>query len=143
MHVSSILGGKDPNIISVTPDEAINNVADILRQHRIGAVLVLRDTDDIAGILSERDIVRGVAEHGTPCLNMAAKDLMTAKVVTCTPKDSIDQVMEMMTDNRIRHLPVAQDGKLVGMISIGDVVKHKILEVEQEAEHMRSYIATA
>ncbi len=143
MHVSSLLRNKEPRIISVSPDTVIGEVAELLRQERIGAVLVLFGENDIAGVLSERDIVRGVAEHGSPCLNLSARDLMTSKVITCSSTDSIDRVMELMTENRFRHLPVSDDGTLIGMISIGDVVKHKIEEVEAEAQQMRSYIATS
>lgn len=143
MQVSSLLRNKEQRIISVNPDTAIGEVADILRQHRIGAVIVLNEPNDIAGVLSERDIVRAVAEHGSPCLDFKAAQLMTKDVIRCELEDSIDRVMELMTEHRFRHLPVMDDGKLLGMISIGDVVKHKIEQVEAEAQQMRSYIATA
>jgi len=143
MKVSSLLDNKNQHIISVSPDTEIGEVAEILRQHRIGAVIVLNGPDDIAGVLSERDIVRAVAEHGSPCLEFKAEQLMTKDVIRCALEDSIDRVMELMTEHRFRHLPVMDDRKLIGMISIGDVVKHKIEQVEAEAQQMRSYIATA
>ncbi len=140
MRVSSLVEGKGSNIVSVTPASQISDVAHTLREHRIGAVLVLSDDGAIAGMLSERDIVRGVAEHGNHCLTMSAGDLMTRSVVTCGPDDSVDRVMALMTEHRIRHLPVTDAGGLVGIISIGDVVKHKIEQIEAEAKEMRDYI---
>ncbi len=141
MHVRTLLPDNH-KVISVAPATPVHEVAGILRDHRIGAVLVLEGSD-IAGVLSERDIVRSVAEHGGRCLDFAASKLMTKDVITCDPEDSIDRVMEMMTENRFRHLPVVNDSGLMGIISIGDVVKSKIQEAEAEAKDLRAYIATA
>jgi CBS domain-containing protein len=113
---------------------------------RIGAVLVSDDTSDpagIAGIISERDIIGGLAAHGAAALDMSVDSMMTRDVHVCGPSDTIDEVMSMMTDKRIRHLPVMENNELVGLISIGDVVKNKIAESEEEARALRDYITTA
>jgi CBS domain-containing protein len=142
MNVASILKGKGADIITAKADDAISVVASLLGEHSIGAVLVMGDGQDVQGVISERDIVRGLASSGTGCLNMKASELMTSNVISCAPSDTIDQVMSLMTDKRIRHLPVMEDGILKGFISIGDVVKRRMDEVEQEAAAMRDYIAT-
>ena len=142
MNVAGILKGKGADIITAKADDAISVVAGLLGKHRIGAVLVMGDAQDVQGVISERDIVRGLANSGSGCLNMKASELMTSDVISCAPSDTIDQVMSLMTDKRIRHLPVMEDGILKGFISIGDVVKRRMDEVEQEAAAMRDYIAT-
>lgn len=142
MNVAGILKGKSADIITVKADDTIAVVAGLLGEHRIGAVLVMGDGQDVQGVISERDIVRGLANSGSGCLNMKASELMTSNVISCAPSDTIDQVMSLMTDKRIRHLPVMEDGALKGFISIGDVVKRRMDEVEQEAAAMRDYIAT-
>ena len=142
MNVASILKGKGADIITVKADDAISVVADLLSEHRIGAVLVMDAAKDVQGVISERDIVRGLASSGTGCLKMKASELMTSNVISCAPSDTIDQVMSLMTDKRIRHLPVMEGGALKGFISIGDVVKRRMDEVEREAAAMRDYIAT-
>lgn len=140
MSVAQILREKGNNIISVNEDATVSEVLDILKQHRIGAVMVLKD-DDVCGVLSERDIVRALPEKGAALLNEQVNGLMTHDVVFCSPSDSVESIMALMTENRIRHLPVQDNGKLVGVITIGDVVKHRIAETEHEAEALRSYIA--
>ncbi len=142
MNVAGILKGKGANIITAKADDAISVIAGLLGEHRIGAVLVMGEGQDVQGVISERDIVRGLANSGTGCLKMKASELMTSNVISCAPSDTIDQVMSLMTDKRIRHLPVMEDGVLKGFISIGDVVKRRMDEVEQEAAAMRDYIAT-
>ena len=141
MNVKTILNAKGGRVISVAKDDLIGGAAKILADNRIGAVIVL-DGETIAGILSERDIVRGVAEQGDLCLTQNVATLMTSDVVTATPDDTMDQIMAMMTERRIRHLPIMDDGKLAGVISIGDVVKQRIAEAEMEAAALREYIAT-
>lgn len=143
MSVSQILKGKGHRIVSVAPDDAVDEVAKTLNHERIGAVLVRDETGTLVGVLSERDIVSGVADQGTACLGLKARDLMTTEVVTCKPGDSGPQVMAQMTERRIRHLPVVEDNHLAGVISIGDVVKHRLAEVETEAEQLREYITTS
>lgn len=142
MYVHAILKHKGQDVVSAGPTDDVIETARLLNRHRIGAVVV-RDTDGhVAGILSERDIVRGIAESGAACLGLKVADLMTREVVSCRPDDSIDDIMALMTERRIRHLPVMEDGRLVGVISIGDVVKRRIAEIESEASSLREYIAT-
>lgn len=142
MAVSHILKQKGRNVLTVTPKASVKEVADILAKNRIGAVVVEKD-GGIAGIVSERDIVRSLAEHGAGVLAKSAADIMTSKVRTCSEGDSEAELMGLMTQHRIRHLPVAANGKLTGMVSIGDVVKFRIEAIEREAEDMKTYIASA
>jgi CBS domain-containing protein len=142
MNVASILKGKGANIITASPDDFVSDIAGLLAKKRIGAVLIVDDQDHLAGVVSERDIVRGLAASGNGCLQQKASELMTANVITCEPSDTINDVMSLMTAKRIRHLPVLTDGALTGFISIGDVVKNRMDEVEREAAAMRDYIAT-
>lgn len=142
MLISTILHEKGGDIISVTATTSIEDVTKVLKERRIGAVLVLEDDGTIDGVLSERDIVRGLASDGTAVLKLEARTLMTRDVITCTSAQDLRGAMEIMTKNRIRHLPIVDDGKLIGLISIGDLVKYRISEAEQEAEALRGYIAT-
>lgn len=141
MIVANLLTQKAPRIISVKPDDTIAAVVQVLGRERIGAVLV-RDNAGIHGILSERDIVRSLAREGATLLDRKASDVMTSNVIFCRPEDTINHVMSLMTEGRFRHLPVKRGGEVVGVISIGDVVKARIEETEQEAQAMREYIAT-
>jgi len=140
MRVADILTVKGDDVISVTPDTNIVEVSKILKAKRIGAILVMKG-DSIAGIISERDIVRGLPDYGEKILNMPVSDLMTKKVTTCSSDASIDQIMEMMTEGRIRHLPVVDNGKLAGFISVGDVVKTRVEELVAEEGQLRSYVS--
>lgn len=142
MTVARIINDKGRDVVTVSPKVTLAEIAAILSAKRIGAVVVL-EKDAIHGIISERDIVRAVAKHGGDGLAMLAADWMTAKVVTCLPEDTIHDIMEKMTTGRFRHLPVVKHGKLAGIVSIGDVVKRRIEEVEREADQIREYIATA
>jgi CBS domain-containing protein len=142
MTVAAILKEKASGVISVRPDDGIETVCQKLADKGIGAVMVLRGDGGIAGILSERDIVRGLAMIGTDLLQQSADTIMTRNVMVCSSKDTIEDVMHLMTKRRIRHLPVVDNGKLIGMISIGDVVKRRIAATEMEAEALRQYIAT-
>ena len=141
MYVDTILRKKGDTVIAVEPDCLVSEAAQILHKNRIGAVLVRNKAGDTVGMLSERDIVRGVALNQEACLNLAVSDLMTRPVISCAPSDSIDQIMELMTERRIRHLPVMDRDELVGMISIGDVVKQRISEIEHESEALKQYIS--
>ena len=146
MKVENILTVKGADIVKVATSDTVQQTAKLLREMRIGAVLVrdeANNTDGIAGIISERDIIGGLAALGAAALDMPVDSMMTRDVHVCSPSDTVDEVMSMMTDRRIRHLPVMEDDKLVGLISIGDVVKHKIAESEQEARALREYITTA
>jgi CBS domain-containing protein len=143
MAVAQILRQKGGTVITVRSQETLAGVAGILAKNRIGAVLVIEEKDAIAGIVSERDIVRVVAEKGAAALALTARDAMTAKVRTCSPADTEADLMALMTEHRIRHVPVVDGGKIAGMISIGDVVKHRIESIEREAEELKTYIASA
>ena len=142
MTVARILDEKGRNVVKVPPDASLADVAAILAEKRIGAVLVA-EGDDIRGIVSERDIVRALANFDSEALRTRASECMTSKVITCRPEDTIHDVMQKMTSGRFRHLPVVEAGRLVGIVSIGDVVKSRIEEVEREADQIREYIATA
>lgn len=140
MSVAQILREKGGNVISVDENAGVSEALDILKKHRIGAVMVMKD-GDVCGVLSERDIVRALPDKGAALLDEPVNALMTHDVVFCSPGDDMESIMALMTENRIRHLPVQDNGNLVGVITIGDVVKHRIAESEHEAEALRSYIA--
>lgn len=142
MTVAAMLKSKSPDIISVAPGDTIASAIALLAKMKIGAVVVCNPSGDLVGILSERDIVRGLGEHGTDVLGHTVDTLMTANVKTCTVSETVDGLMHRMTDGRFRHMPVlGDDGKLVGVISIGDVVKRRISQLEHETEAMRDYIS--
>jgi CBS domain-containing protein len=140
MFVSDILANKGGLVYTVTPGTTVSQVARQLSTRRIGSVLVVDRLDRVVGIVSERDIVGAIATHGSPALELDASEVMTRDVVTCDPDDSIDHVMETMTQGRFRHLPVVRHGELLGLVSIGDVVKARIAETEHETEALRAYI---
>ena len=137
MKVAEILKQKGKEVVSVQPNELISTLSHRLRLARIGAMVVLGEDGMLAGIVSERDIVHGVAEHGAHCLELTVAALMTKRVITCTPEDSVTRIAQMMTENRIRHLPVVQGGNLVGVVSVGDVVKNRLEEMSLEASVLR------
>jgi len=112
-----------------------------LKERNIGALVITTDDGRLAGILSERDLVRGLPEHGADLLALKVKDRMTADVTTCSPDDRVDAIMKLMTEGRFRHLPVVEDGRLAGIVSIGDVVKSRLEELESETTTLRQYIA--
>jgi CBS domain-containing protein len=142
MNVARIIEEKGRDVVTVSPGASLAEIAAVLSERRIGAVVVV-ETEEIRGIISERDIVRAVAKLGGAALQRQGVEFMTPRVVTCVPEDTIDQVMQKMTTGRFRHLPVVEKGRLAGIVSIGDVVKRRIEEVEKEAEQIREYIATA
>ncbi len=141
MHVKLILKNKGATVETIRPDVLIADVVDTLKAKRIGVLVVSQTGDDIAGIVSERDIVNGLAEQGASLLDQPVDTIMTRQVKTCSPDDTVTFVMEMMTDRRIRHIPVLRDGALVGIVSIGDAVKFRLQELESEATHLREYIS--
>ena len=143
MAVAHILKQKGAAVVTVQPADGVQAIVDILAKHRIGAVVVVDPQGGIAGIVSERDVVRAMAGDAAGVVRKTAADIMTAKVRTCTPHDSEADLMQIMTESRIRHLPVLVNGRLAGMVSIGDVVKLRMQEVEREADHMKSYIASS
>jgi CBS domain-containing protein len=143
MTVRSILERKGRDVVTVLPDQTLADAARLLAEHRIGAVVLVNADLSVLGILSERDIVRAIASEGSSALDKPVSAFMTSNVQVCSESATVNEVMQIMTEGRFRHLPVAKDGKLVGIVSIGDVVKRRMEEVEREAEEIRSYIATA
>lgn len=143
MFVSDILAHKGDRVVSVAPDDGLPSAIATLADRRIGAVLVLDAGGAIVGILSERDVLHAMARDGGAALNRKVSEIMTSTVVTCDPDASIEHVMETMTERRFRHLPVVRQGRLCGMISIGDVVRLRLEEQRREADALREYITAA
>ncbi|MGI2032080.1 CBS domain-containing protein [Rhizobium panacihumi] len=139
--VKSMLDAKGRNVVSVSRDQTLSEVAAILNEKHIGAVVVTSLEGRIAGIFTERDLVRAIASQGAAVLEKPVSSSMTANVTHCREDNTDDELMEMMTAGRFRHVPVEADGALVGIISIGDVVKSRISEIEHEAEQIKAYIA--
>jgi CBS domain-containing protein len=138
--VSQILQGKGDLVFTASPGETVGAVAALLHARRVGAMIVV-EGDEVVGIVSERDIVRAVAEDGAVALTRTISVCMTRDVVFASPSETVDSLLTRMTDRRIRHLPVLRDGRLAGIVSIGDLVKYKISEVEAEADGLKAYIA--
>ena len=143
MTVKAILAQKGRDVVTMEPTADLVAVVRTLADRRIGAVLVTDLDKRVIGIVSERDIVRALAEHGPSVLRRAVETLMTRKVVPCSEADTVGEIMERMTAGKFRHLPVLEAGELVGIVSIGDVVKYRLAEVQRESEAMRDYILTA
>ena len=143
MRITDVLRGKGTQVVTVTPDTTVRQLLAILGEHGIGAVVVSRDGTSVDGIASERDIVRALAKRGAAVMSEPVTEIYTAEVYTVTPQTELDDVMRMMTDRRIRHAPVVVDGRLYGIISIGDVVKNRIDELETERTALADYITGA
>jgi CBS domain-containing protein len=145
MNVTAILAAKKlgGDIISIEPTADLAAAAKLLAQHRIGALLIRGAGGRLAGILSERDIVRALAEHGAAALQLPVGQAMTREVETCGEDETIASIMERMTTGKFRHMPVISNGELAGLVSIGDVVKQRVEEIERESDAMRDYIRTA
>jgi len=143
MNVEAILRGKGRTVATIRPDQTINAALATLRDRNIGALVVSEDGERVDGIISERDIVHGLADHGSALLALNVAEAMTRRVTTCDPADSVADLMAEMTNRRIRHLPVVDQGRLVGIVSIGDLVKNRLDEIEYEARSLRSFIAGA
>jgi CBS domain-containing protein len=141
MNVESILRSKGKMVTVVRPQATLREAVSLLRRHAIGALVVSADGKSVDGILSERDIVHALDDHGTALLDDRVEALMTRRVVTCSPTDSLEDLMAQMTERRVRHIPVLREGSLAGIVSIGDVVKHRLDEIEFEAKELRSFIA--
>jgi CBS domain-containing protein len=142
MLVSQILRTKGDTVFTIKPGELVGAVAELLTSKGVGAFVVL-EADKVVGIVSERDIVRAVAKQGAPALKRPVSEFMTAKVVVADPGETVDSLLTRMSDRRIRHLPVCKNDRLVGIVSIGDLVKWKISEVEAEADGLKAYIAAS
>ncbi len=143
MSVARILAAKGRDVATILPHRTLSEAARLLAEKRIGAIIVTGAAGEVLGILSERDIVRVVGLQGGEALSDAVSKHMTAKVVTCSPGMKLNQLMDTMTTGRFRHLPVLDDGRLSGIISIGDVVKHRVAEIEADSQAMRDYISMA
>lgn len=140
MYVESVLRSKGNKVVTAKPETPVTDIARTLAEARIGAVVISGDERRVEGVLSERDIVAAIAAEGPSALSKRASDLMTREVVTCSPQDQVADLMSVMTARRIRHIPVLEDGALSGIISIGDVVKCRVQEIEFEAEALRTYV---
>lgn len=141
MHVKAILDEKGRNVLTIRPDATLEEAARTLHENKIGALVVVGVNEHIKGILSERDIVNAIARHGSGALAKTVSAVMTSNVHRCTEETTIDALMSLMSEKRCRHIPVELNGKLAGMVSIGDVVKSRIREIEFEAEEIKAYIA--
>lgn len=141
MTIGAILHGRTGPVVAARKDDRVGAVVDLLAQHRIGAVPVM-EADTIIGIFSERDLVRLISSYGPAALDRSLDEVMTKSPVTCSPSTAVMGALSQMTQKRIRHLPVVEDGRLVGFVSIGDLVKYRIDRIEAEAAAMRDYIAS-
>ena len=142
MELSKIIASREGKVITVGIDEKITEVTRTLAVERLGAVVVMDDDGKLAGIISERDIVRALNERGAGVQELGVSDLMTRSVITCTPENSIEEVMELMTSHEIRHLPVVDGDALLGVVSILDVVKSRLSEVETDYSVLRTFMST-
>ena len=141
MTIDQILNDKGRTVIAILATKTLKQAADLLDEKRIGAVVTLTPKGEIMGVLSERDIVRQFARNGSAALEMLVQDAMTREVITIDSGTQIEVALQLMTDRRVRHLPVLRDGKLCGVVSIGDLVKWKIAETTAEADAMKSYLS--
>jgi len=143
MTVKTILAIKGSDVTTIEPTATLETAVRILAERRIGALVVLGADRRLIGIVSERDIVRAFAERGAAALKEPLSQVMTRKVHTCTSADTVSAIMEQMTTGKFRHIPVVERDQLIGIVSIGDVVKHRLTEMERETEALRDYIQTA
>ncbi|MGB6561154.1 MAG: CBS domain-containing protein [Candidatus Binataceae bacterium] len=140
--VSAVLESKGRKVVTVAPRDTVASLVKVLSVNRIGAAPVVSGDGRLAGIISERDVIRGMAQHGDSVTALPVERLMTTEVRTCSPEDAIVELMEVMTLQRIRHLPVVRNGALEGIVSIGDVVKQRLAEAQSELNELRSYISS-
>ena len=143
MDVETILRSKGRAVATIRPDDTVGAAVEALVSGNIGALVASEDGETVDGIISERDIVHALARHGVALLGLSVAEVMTRSVVTCDPTEGVAELMAEMTNRRIRHLPVVRDGRLCGIVSIGDVVKNRLDEIEYEARSLRSFIAGA
>jgi CBS domain-containing protein len=139
MRIADVLRNKGGSVVTINPEATVAELLAGLAGHNIGAMVVL-GPDGVRGIVSERDVVRQLHAHGASVLSRPVEEIMTAVVSTCSKSDTVDSISMLMTDNRVRHVPVLDDGKLIGIVSIGDVVKTRMQELESEHEQLQSYI---
>jgi CBS domain-containing protein len=143
MTVRKILNLKGSDVVTIAPEKKLLEAIALIAKHRIGALIVTGKNSEVMGVLSERDIVRLLSNKDANRFENSVSSAMTAPVKSCKPDDTIQQIMQVMTAGRFRHMPVVESGKLAGVISIGDVVKLRLEEMERESEHLKEYIATA
>lgn len=140
MLVSQILRSKAPGVITIVPEASLREAAELLADRRVGALIVSPDGKKVAGIISERDLVRELGKRGTECLDDSVQKVMTRQIYGCKPEDQADQVLRIMTDRRFRHMPVMQGDEMIGVISIGDVVAARLKELETEKDALTGMI---
>ena len=141
MRILDVLRVKGDEVFTIAPDATVAELLAELADRNVGALIVCREGGTVDGIVSERDVVRRLHDRGTAVLEVPVSEIMTTTVTTCSEQDAVDELMRLMTDRRIRHVPVIRDGQLVGLISIGDVVKNRIGELEHERQNLIGYIA--
>lgn len=142
MNIAQILKAKGRAVATARPDATLLEIVNKLAQKKIGAIVIVGDNGEVAGIISERDVIRRLGERGEHALVEPVSQVMTSSVICCQETSTLDEMMEVMTQGRFRHVPVIEDGALVGIVSIGDIVKHHIAEVEMEVTAMRGYFVT-
>lgn len=143
MSVRALIEGKGTDVVTIEPTADLASAVRLLAARRIGALVVVGPDRQLAGIISERDIIRVLAASGATALEQPVAQVMTRKVVSCNRSETMSSIMERMTVGKFRHLPVVEDGQLIGIVSIGDVVKHRVQEIESESASLRDYIRTA
>jgi CBS domain-containing protein len=140
MRIADVLRNKGSAVATISPDTSVTGLLAGMAEHNIGAMVVV-GSDGVLGIVSERDVVRRLNERGTELLDLSVSEIMTTMVVTCAPGDAIDDLTTLMTENRVRHVPVIENGQLAGIVSIGDVVKTRMEELQAEQEQLQTYIS--
>lgn len=140
MRITDVLRGKGGDVVTIAPDQPVRALLDALAEHRVGALVVSDDGATVSGIVSERDVVRHLQAKGEAVLDAPVRSIMTSEVHTCSPDTYVHDLMVLMTERRIRHVPVIADGRMTGIVSIGDVVKHRIGELQVERDHLTAYI---
>jgi CBS domain-containing protein len=140
MRISDLLRRKGNLVVSIRPDQTVTELLDLLAEHGVGALIVSADGEKLDGIVSERDVVRRLQKYGPDLLQAPVSDIMTSQVRTCPPDMDLDDLMRLMTEGRFRHVPVVDEGRLIGIVSIGDVVKHRIDELQSERDQLTAYI---
>ena len=140
MRINEVIRRKGATVVTIAPGSTVRDLLGLLREHRVGALVVSQDGQQIDGIVSERDVVRRLHTDGEAILDGPVSEIMTAEVHTCEPGTTVDELMALMTERRFRHVPVVVDGRLAGIVSIGDVVKHRLAELQDERDQLSSYI---
>ncbi len=141
MRISEVIRRKGTEVFTIAPSASVQQLVELLGKHRIGSLVVSEDDGEtLVGIVSERDVMRGLSEQGTAIMQVSVANIMTAEVISCVPEDELEKLARVMTDRRIRHLPVVVEGHLEGLVSIGDIVKHRIDELQAERDHLADYV---